>query len=382
MSMVRKSENNGLNELAVASRQHDSGAMTTVSALSLQTMEEAITFARMAAQTGMYGLTSAEEAFMRLATGIELGLKPAQSMRLLYSFRASQGSGPATVGLYADTMLALCLRQPDLCEYFDFVEITADHATYATKRRGRPEQTLTFTKAQAVAAGYVGRNAKYNTEPEVMLKARCIARLARLVYPDILGGMYTPEELAENAPDDLPGARVIPEPSRETVHMLALAGQGQNGDNTNVEFKKPEANGVDSLVGDNAKLCKEIWPTDTKKERDKFIKDNKINGNVDLNAALKSKLDSIAVIGAIVEEIASEDTTSPQDQSAVIQESSDDPFQHDPNSIECEWEGCATMIASGSSQEKSSREDCEDHVFCPRHLIRERARRANLTEAH
>jgi hypothetical protein len=40
------------------------------------------------------------------------------------------------------------------------------------------------------ASGW-GRN------PTDMLVARASARLARMVYPDLLAGLYTPEELAE-----------------------------------------------------------------------------------------------------------------------------------------------------------------------------------------
>jgi hypothetical protein len=329
-------------------------------------MDEAVAFAKMAAATGMYGLQSTEEAFMRLATGIELGLKPAQSLRLLYSFRASSQGAPATVGLYADTMLALCLTQPSICEYFDFVEITPDLATYATKRRGRPEQRLTFTKAQAIQAGYVARNAKYNTEPEVMLKARCIARLARLVYPDILGGMYTPEELTENEPEDLPGARAMTQIAPAASTALALAGQNQTTQTAPVEFKAPTNNGTNPVTVENTKLSKQLWPTDTKRLRDEFVMgltDKSLDG---INAALKAK----------IAEMPNVDPASLQEPTpmSIPEDESSDPFAGDelPAQVACEWEGCNAMMPDGSPSVESCRENF-GAVYCPRHIAQARA---------
>jgi len=85
-------------------------------------------------------------------------------------------------------------------------EISDTEATYETKRKGaRNPVRLTHTIEMArqawpktkadweksfLASGW-GRN------PTDMLVARSSSRLARMVYPDLLSSLYTPEELAE-----------------------------------------------------------------------------------------------------------------------------------------------------------------------------------------
>jgi hypothetical protein len=54
------------------------------------------------------------------------------------------------------------------------------------------------------AEGRVHRE-RMGSNPTDMLVARATSRLARMVYPDLLAGLYTPEELAEIR-DDRQGA--------------------------------------------------------------------------------------------------------------------------------------------------------------------------------
>jgi hypothetical protein len=49
----------------------------------------------------------------------------------------------------------------------------------------------------ATRAGLVKPNSNWVKVPEDMLVSRCSARLARIKYPDLLFGLYTPEEVRE-----------------------------------------------------------------------------------------------------------------------------------------------------------------------------------------
>jgi len=130
--------------------------------------------------------------------GRELGLPAMASLRSVHVIEGKHS-------LSASLMVALVLKS-GMAEYFEPVSFDDKHATYVTKRVGaRKEVTLTHTiemaktawpKSKAdwekafLASGW-GRN------PTDMLVARATARLARMVYPDLLAGLYTPEELQE-----------------------------------------------------------------------------------------------------------------------------------------------------------------------------------------
>jgi hypothetical protein len=128
------------------------------------------------------------DALIVLMAGRELGLAPMQSMRML-------GVIKGKVTLAADATVALVRRSGE-CLQWRLVESTAQRATYTTQRKGDTEPTmLTWTIEQAQRAGLTGGQG-WRSYPEAMLRARCAAALARIVYPDLVAGIYDPDELA------------------------------------------------------------------------------------------------------------------------------------------------------------------------------------------
>lgn len=106
----------------------------------------------------------------------------------------------------AQLMMGLCLRHPD-CEYFRpvYKDCTAEQARVICKRHSWPEGdewTWTIEEARQANLSFRTRNnqpgmwAKY---PKNMLIWRCVANAARMFFPDILAGVYTPEELSDGA---------------------------------------------------------------------------------------------------------------------------------------------------------------------------------------
>lgn len=123
--------------------------------------------------------------------GQELGLGVAQSLRAMHIIE-----GKPT--LTADAMGALCLRHSDVCEYLTLAESTEERATYETHRRGTPSPVrLSWTFAQATAAG-LAQKATWKAHRAAMLRARCLAAICRAVYPDLVLGVYDPDELEPN----------------------------------------------------------------------------------------------------------------------------------------------------------------------------------------
>lgn len=157
-----------------------------IMALEPRGIEEGLRLATIAAKTRMYGVSSPEDAFVRMATGMALGLTAWQSLRGLFVISGK-------VGIAADLMLALCLSSPE-CEGFRCVETSAEVATFEAKRKGQPPQRMSFTMAEARQAGLTG-NAMYSKYPANMLRARAIGFLARLVFPERMHGILTREEL-------------------------------------------------------------------------------------------------------------------------------------------------------------------------------------------
>lgn len=119
--------------------------------------------------------------------GHELGLGPMQSIRGIYIVQGK----PV---LSADLMLALVQRDSQ-CKYVRVTETSDKVATYETLRAGHSKPTrLSFTIDDAKAAGLTGKGT-WKQYPAAMLRARCAAAICRMVYPDLLFGVYEKDEL-------------------------------------------------------------------------------------------------------------------------------------------------------------------------------------------
>ena len=129
-----------------------------------------------------------QDALIVLMAGRELGFAPMQSLRMLSVIKGK-------VTLSADATVAL-VRKSGECVEWRCVETTPTRATYTTRRKGDTEPTvLTWTIEQAQRAGLTGGQG-WRSYPEAMLRARCASALARIVYPDLVAGIYDPDELA------------------------------------------------------------------------------------------------------------------------------------------------------------------------------------------
>jgi hypothetical protein len=103
-------------------------------------------------------------------------------------------------------MVALVLKS-GLAEYFEPVSFDTRAGDLRDQAQGRPEGSHAHPHDRDGAAGVAenreGLGAKsflasgWGRNPTDMLVARATSRLARMVYPDLLAGLYTPEELAE-----------------------------------------------------------------------------------------------------------------------------------------------------------------------------------------
>lgn len=193
-----------MNEQAIELRKTQLTTVDPRTAVAARNLDDVKQLASAVAKAGLYGVKSAEEAMIRMVVGMELGLSPLQSIRGVFCINTGGKTQP---GLYADLMVGVCKQHTETCEYFRMIESTAQKATFETKRVGEPKPvTMSFTIEEARQAGLAGKDV-WKSYPPAMLRARASSALARTVYPDLLNGLYSIEELQDmrSAPQDVPG---------------------------------------------------------------------------------------------------------------------------------------------------------------------------------
>lgn len=143
-----------------------------------------------------------------IMAGAELGLAPMSALRSVHIIRG-------VPKLSADAMVAVVIASGK-AQYFEPKgDPTAASATWVTKRVGSErEHSVTWTAEDAKRAGLASDN--HRLYPRQMLSARAKSELARSIYPDILAGVYTEEEIpserqpsAAPAIDDIIDAEIV-----------------------------------------------------------------------------------------------------------------------------------------------------------------------------
>lgn len=164
----------------------------SLSTFEPKTLDEAWRLAGIFAKSGLLGeVHTPEQVMVIMATGFELGIPPTTALRGIYVIK-----GRPVVS--ADLLVALCLRRSDVCERFALVSSSDSEATYETKRRGCEPVRMSFSMADAQRAKLPGKeDSNWSKYPATMLRHRAAAQLARAVYPDLVLGLYVPEEADE-----------------------------------------------------------------------------------------------------------------------------------------------------------------------------------------
>lgn len=158
--------------------------------LEPRSMKETIALAKYMFESRLFSAYGTPQAVMStLIAGRELGLQAMASLRAIHIIE-----GKPT--LSSDLIRALIIRSGK-AEYFRIKSRSAKEATFVTKRIGDPEVELTYTIEEATLAGLVKEKSGWVKSPADMLVARAGSKLARLVYPDVVHGIYTREELEE-----------------------------------------------------------------------------------------------------------------------------------------------------------------------------------------
>lgn len=151
------------------------------------------------AQSGLFGVKSPVQALALMLIAQAEGLHPATAAR---DYHVIQGR-PA---LKADSMLARFQAAGGKVEWHAY-EDTAVSGTFSHPSGGKVR--IEWTIDQAKRAGLTGKDV-WKQYPRAMLRARVISEGIRTVYPGVLSGMYTPEEVRDF--DAAPAGPVTDEP--------------------------------------------------------------------------------------------------------------------------------------------------------------------------
>lgn len=140
-------------------------------------------------KTGLLPTTikTAAAAVVLIMKGSELGIPPMQALAQIAVINGKPSLG-------AELMAALIYRdQGD--DALQFAETSTERCTVSYKRRTWAQRReFTFSLEDAKRAGLLG-GATWTKYPAALLRARCISAVARMAFPDSIGGMYTAEEL-------------------------------------------------------------------------------------------------------------------------------------------------------------------------------------------
>jgi 5'-3' exonuclease len=160
--------------------------------LEPRNMQEAKQLAQMMYDSRLFSAYGTPQAVLAtVLAGRELGLPAMASLR---GFHIIEGKPQMSAGMIQSLVL-----KSGKATYFRCSERTPLRATFVTKRGDDPEMVLTYTIEEGRAA-FVGDDAKWaksgwGRNPADMLVARASSKLARLVYPDVVSGLYAPEEM-------------------------------------------------------------------------------------------------------------------------------------------------------------------------------------------
>jgi hypothetical protein len=156
--------------------------------LSPRNIDEAMRFADLLSKASLVPKDFANNPgniLVAIQWGLELGLQPMQAMQNI----AVINGRPS---LWGDAVIALVKACP-ACEYV-VEEISDDSATCRVKRAGEPEQSRTFSRADAKTAGLLGKQGPWSQYPKRMLQMRARSWALRDVFPDVLRGLAVAEE--------------------------------------------------------------------------------------------------------------------------------------------------------------------------------------------
>ncbi len=174
--------------------------------IEIRSLDELDRIAEKAAQSGIFGVKRPEQTFALMMLSADMGVSP---MRALQEYHVL-GDGRVTI-----TASAALGRFKKAGGRIRYLERTEERCTVEAEHAGS-KVTVSWTLEDAQRAGLLG-SPSWKRYPRQMLSARATMEAIRAVAPEVLSGMYAPEEL-EGPPLREPAqvvAEAPAEPARE-----------------------------------------------------------------------------------------------------------------------------------------------------------------------
>lgn len=169
-------------------------SLTTQKDSMLRTYGDLINIADMLVKSRMLpnGITTKEAAAAIILKGRELGIPTMEAFSLINVIQGKPTISP-------QGMIALARRTKEL----EDISITDDNdtAVVIVKRKGQSPFKTTFSARDAATMGLANKD-NWTKQPRIMRQWRAISANFRITFPDVIGGMYTPEELGAEIDDE------------------------------------------------------------------------------------------------------------------------------------------------------------------------------------
>lgn len=208
------------------------------------------------------GLNTPEKVCVALEWGAELQLPPMVAVNNIAVIK-----GKPT--LSADIMSAVVKRSPDYGGT-EWIELSDQAAECVVTRRGNGYEEKTrsrFTMQDAVRAGLTN-NLVWKSYPKRMLKHRCLSYALRDAFPDILAGIYEPDEMENVDSGAYTNTEQVAE-SVKTVNEEPKKQEMKHFDKAEAAEARPaEQPGVEPVPDThfNADKAEYVNPTETKQD--------------------------------------------------------------------------------------------------------------------
>jgi len=179
----------------------------------LITVDQIQTMANAVVKSGLFGMKTTEQATALMLIAQAEGYHPALAAR---DYHIIQGRPT----LKAETMMARFQQQGGRVEW---KALTDEEVTATFSHPSGGSATITWTFEQARKAGLTGKD-NWKNYPRAMLRARVVSEGIRTVFPGVVLGVYTPEEV-QDIPTHQPardmGAAVVVE-EEKVDHPFSL----------------------------------------------------------------------------------------------------------------------------------------------------------------